>query len=311
MNHNILLSICIPTYNRSNYLKHSLDSIVCLEEFYLGSKVEIIISDNNSDDQTEELVKSYISLYGDKIKYFKNKENISDLNFEKALTYGNGVYLKLSNDTLIYSENSLNDMLLLIEKYKVDEPLLFFINEYNEKYIERKIFGIDRLVSICSYKIGWIGSFGVWRGKLNSLPNFSRRSDLKLLQIDVLFRLCSTSNPAILYYVKLFEPQNVKKGGYDLLEVFLVNYSFLLNEQCQFGTLSLKTYKSEKRKILFGFIMQLVVLIKLSDDNIGFKLKNLKKQIRKFCIDIPNSFYLFYFLFIFKFTKHYIKRKLN
>lgn len=47
-----LLSICIPTYNRAEYLAKSLDTLVCLPEFN-SSEVEVVISDNASTDNTQ------------------------------------------------------------------------------------------------------------------------------------------------------------------------------------------------------------------------------------------------------------------
>ena len=46
-----LLSICIPTYNRSEQLRRALESLVGQEGF---SEVEVVISDNCSTDGTEE-----------------------------------------------------------------------------------------------------------------------------------------------------------------------------------------------------------------------------------------------------------------
>ena len=44
-----LLSICIPTYNRSYYLKECLDCIVCqFRDKEVCDQVEIVISDNAS-----------------------------------------------------------------------------------------------------------------------------------------------------------------------------------------------------------------------------------------------------------------------
>ena len=53
-----LLSICIPTYNRSGYLEQCLESIVHQERF---DEIEVIISDNCSTDDTEAVCKKYKS----------------------------------------------------------------------------------------------------------------------------------------------------------------------------------------------------------------------------------------------------------
>ena len=52
-----LLSICIPTYNRASYLEGAIQNIITDNAF--GDEVEIIISDNASTDNTEEIAKKY------------------------------------------------------------------------------------------------------------------------------------------------------------------------------------------------------------------------------------------------------------
>ena len=50
-----ILSICIPTYNRYVWLKKNIE-ILLHEISSTNSNVEIIISDNNSDDKTNSLM---------------------------------------------------------------------------------------------------------------------------------------------------------------------------------------------------------------------------------------------------------------
>jgi len=300
MINDIFLSICIPTYNRSNYLKQSLDSIVCLDEFNEGCKVEIIISDNCSSDNTELLVNKYISLYGEKIKYYKNSSNISDKNFEKSLSYGNGKFLKLSNDTLIYTKDSLAEIILLIEESITNKPILFFLNDNSLVYNKIEINTIDNLVEITSFKLGWIGSFGIWKSDFLELKDFSRRSNLQLAQIDVIFRIFLKKKSCIIASKIIYTPLELtSKGGYDILEIFLENYIFLLKEQYFLGNLSLEVFKKEKEKLLSSFILTLILNI-LTDNKTKFQIKNMHRKVFFFCLDIPLSYFKFYLLLFIK-----------
>ena len=88
MNNNPLFSICIPTYNRSNELKRCIESIISQDGFD-DVNVEIIISDNCSTDNTDEVVKPYILKYKN-IKYYRNKKNVTMENFPIVLSEATG-----------------------------------------------------------------------------------------------------------------------------------------------------------------------------------------------------------------------------
>ena len=63
----ILLTIAIPTYNRKNLLKRALESIIS----QLNSRIEVLVSDNASDDGTDEMMAEYFPM----IRYIKNETN--------------------------------------------------------------------------------------------------------------------------------------------------------------------------------------------------------------------------------------------
>ena len=68
------VSISILTYNRAKILKELLESLYKISYFPL----EIIVIDNHSSDETEEIVKTQFS----KVNYFKTTENIGVVCFE-------------------------------------------------------------------------------------------------------------------------------------------------------------------------------------------------------------------------------------
>jgi len=52
------LSICIPTYNRAKELDECLSCIV--PQIMDKDSIEIVISDNNSDDNTEQIIQKHM-----------------------------------------------------------------------------------------------------------------------------------------------------------------------------------------------------------------------------------------------------------
>lgn len=117
------ISICIPTYNRAKYLKECLDSIVSQFNKNIYRQIEIIISDNNSRDQTRNIVKNYQKKYKN-IRYFRNQKNIGAAkNAIKALNYVNGNYIWFFSDDDLHKKGSLSTILSIISKHKPDAML--------------------------------------------------------------------------------------------------------------------------------------------------------------------------------------------
>ncbi|RZK27070.1 MAG: glycosyltransferase family 2 protein, partial [Flavobacterium sp.] len=83
----ILLSICIPTYNRCEILDNTIFSLLNDSSFN-SELIEIIVSDNCSTDDTSEMMQKY-----PQVKYHRNSENVKDRNFSIALNYATGLYL--------------------------------------------------------------------------------------------------------------------------------------------------------------------------------------------------------------------------
>lgn len=151
-----ILSICIPTYNRSKYLTECLNSIVCQfdNEEIIGN-VEIVISDNASEDDTQKVVKDFQDKYKN-IKYFRNENNLGfDRNVEKVIMSANGSFLwTLSDDDYI-----INDSLYyLIDVLKDNENVAWICISDNN------------LVDLRSFKDGneWLKEMKLTGGKISS-----------------------------------------------------------------------------------------------------------------------------------------------
>ncbi|HTF31709.1 MAG TPA: glycosyltransferase [Flavitalea sp.] len=94
------VSILIPTYNYGRFLGEAIDSV--LNQSF--TDFEVIIVDNNSTDNTENVAKTY--LHDERVSYYKNPTNIGMVpNFNKCLEYANGEYIKyLMADDLLHPD---------------------------------------------------------------------------------------------------------------------------------------------------------------------------------------------------------------
>jgi abequosyltransferase len=305
-----LLSICIPTYNRCSYLEETIYSVVNQKRFQNTDDVEIIVSDNCSDDETTEIVSKFVQLYGNKIHYYRNNKNIQDLNFEKVLSYGNGQFLKLNNDTLKHCDESLDYMLDIILENIGIQNNLFFSNGVLGLKSNMLCHNINSFIDAVSYYSGWIACFGIWKNDFAVLNDFSRRSNLQLTQVDVLFRLINNKSILLVDMTVFVSIPLPKKGGYDFLKVFLENYILLLTEQLNVNKLSYKIFRSEKRKLLLRFIRPWLNNIKSDPDKYFFKCNNSFKKIYPFYKDDLYSLTVFLLCYNLSIFKRYIRRML-
>jgi glycosyltransferase involved in cell wall biosynthesis len=87
------ISICIPAYKRTHFLKRLLLSI----EHQSYTNYEVIISDDSNDDSVEELLKEFNGKF--EIKYFKNEKALgTPANWNHAISKATGEWIKLIHD---------------------------------------------------------------------------------------------------------------------------------------------------------------------------------------------------------------------
>ena len=106
-----LVSVIIPTYNRPDYLKKSLESAV--NQTYRN--LEIIVSDNASEVSPEELVKSFND---SRIHFYRHERNIGMLaNVQSAFLRANGKYVASLLDDDLWESEFVERLVLPLEEH--------------------------------------------------------------------------------------------------------------------------------------------------------------------------------------------------
>ena len=93
-----LISVCVPTFNASKYLRECLDSVLA-QTF---TDFELLIVDNHSTDETLSIVKEYAER-DHRVRIIRNKYNIGAVrNFNRCLEVARGEWIKfVFSDDLI------------------------------------------------------------------------------------------------------------------------------------------------------------------------------------------------------------------
>lgn len=140
MSNNIILSICIPTFNRADVLKYSLDQIVKATKDY-QDLIEINISDNNSTDDTEYIVNQYIDQPN--LFYYKNSVNIGfNLNIIKLIDYhATGKFCWIIGDDDFIDNESIPNVISVIQK---NEDIDYIYTNYRLEYLDSIISEIEQ-----------------------------------------------------------------------------------------------------------------------------------------------------------------------
>lgn len=97
-----LVSIGLPVYNGENYLDQAIESV--LNQSY--PNLELIISDNGSDDGTAAICQKYMEM-DERIRYHRFDKNYgASLNFNKSFRLSSGKYFKwLAHDDKLMPDN--------------------------------------------------------------------------------------------------------------------------------------------------------------------------------------------------------------
>lgn len=140
-----LVSILIPTYNQTNYLKQALDS--ALNQSYRNT--EIIICDDSTTSDVQELIEQYM-LKTNKIKYFKNNGPSGDwgkINMEKCFEKSSGEYINYLFHDDLFNLNKIDKMI----NYFLYDDTLSLITSYRKLIDENGEYLNDTLRTALQY----------------------------------------------------------------------------------------------------------------------------------------------------------------
>lgn len=122
----ILFTIGIPTYNRAHYLKLCLEQIFKQIQSY-ESLIEVIVSDNCSPDNTEEVINDFRSR-GYSFKYMRNEENIgADRNFAQCFDMAAGKYVIIFGDDDVFLDGAIDKIMAVLTTGNYG---LVYVNSY-------------------------------------------------------------------------------------------------------------------------------------------------------------------------------------
>jgi len=132
----IILSICIATYNRGAYIGETINSILSQNS---SEEIEIVILNSGSTDNTEEIIKSYNSTL---IKYYFHPEKCGvDIDYNSVVNYASGKYCWLFTDDDLLKPNAISIILKVIKNSNLNIDYIIANSDLRNKdmsYVYKK-----------------------------------------------------------------------------------------------------------------------------------------------------------------------------
>lgn len=224
-----VLSLCLPTYNRGWCIKEQIARLMTCSNTILD-KMEIIISDNCSDDDTKDIVNDAIAA-GFRCRYIRNETNLGmDGNFVSCFQKATGKYVWLLGD----------DDLILIHQLEKIVNLLDGETEYGLIHIYMKdgmsdpieyITDVEEMTRKVSYWITFISS-NIVNTKYVPQIDFSKYMGTWFTLMPLYITAFQKEKVNIIYNERVFEVAKdfSRNGGYNYFEVFVQNYLSIWKE---------------------------------------------------------------------------------
>ncbi len=299
-----ILSLCFPTYNRGWCMKEQIERLKSCPRETLD-KMEIIVSDNCSTDDTQQIVESAIES-GFQCRYIRNETNLGmDGNFVSCFRKAQGRYVWLLGDDdfviietlceIVQKLNASQEYGLMHLYAKPENHLSGFVEYTN----------LDNCLKEISYNITFI-SANIVNTRYVQMVDFDKYMGTWFTLMPVYINALLGEQQNIVFYKSAFDGGFDKKrnGGYNYFEVFVRNYQEIWIEYYRDRKISLSQFNFLKKDIwpiIFGYIRSLYLRREINN----YKKEGAWKLLMKY---YGREWYFWWTFIAYPFR--YLKRKI-
>jgi len=193
-----LVSVLMTAFNQEKHIAEAIESVLASNY----SNFELIITDDQSKDETVEIV-NHFSKSDERVKLFINDKNLGDYpNRNKASTYARGKYIKfLDADDIIYHYG------------------LHVMVEYMERFPEAG-FGLASLVSSAKPFPILLSPKEIYLENFNEYSHFDRAPGSSIIRLDAFKRVGGFSGKRMIgdyeFWFKIARYYSMVKFPFDL-----------------------------------------------------------------------------------------------
>lgn len=232
MSPDILLSICVPTFNRPSELAKTLEILGDeLEKLPWSSreKIEIIVSDNHSESGLVKSLVESVAAGRFRLRLHIHPENVGPtLNFEYCYTNSRGRYILILSDDDHLEKGSLSQIFDCVHSLSPDIVFLPFFPVKVVSPVAIKLERSDFLKRVSLYPT--LVSSCIFRRSLIE-RDFGSYLDTNMHHFFYFLRALESGNR--FFYIQrqvLFCPYDNNSGGYNWFDAFASHFMRIINE---------------------------------------------------------------------------------
>lgn len=267
-----ILSLCIPTNGAVKWVVPVIDSIYC--QGCDDALFEVIVTDNAKNAELQKIIEHYGH---ENIKYYQSDAQ-GFLNIVSSFHSAQGDFCKLINHRAKMTTGALEDLIVMVKKYREEQPVIYCTNGVIGKGKE-EIYckNLDALVWNLHYYCTWMAGIGIWR---KDIPNLEGIEYNKMFpNTTILFEQRTQVSSYLLYNKKFFNEQNGHgKGCYNLFHTFAVVFPDMLKDLQRRGRITQQTF-DKVMKDLYGCLQNFYLDFVLRNPDRSFDLSGNHKSL--------------------------------
>lgn len=267
-----ILTIGIPTYNRSYYLDK------CLQAIYrqLGNDdiAEVFISDNASSDNTPEIVAKYQGSLN--LRYHRNKENIGSRNFENVWGSAYGKYVVAVGDDDYFSSTTIYNLIQALYQNQ-GVALLSMLESAEDGYSVYRGNGMNDFVDCVSYVSTYISGLVMKTSCYHQIEDKLKFGETSLNQVYLQLEILRNTPEFAVLYGHIFG-KGTGEAGFNshlpvedrgcLGKIFIKQYFDILayfRSRDDAPGLSTDCIRSDKKNVMENFFLPWCKVVTSSD----------------------------------------------
>jgi len=267
-----LISITIPTFNRSTLLRKNLQRLVTECQGIDQSLIEIIVSDNDSSDNTAEVVHEAIAM-GLPIRYVRNEQNIgSDANFAQCFNLATGKYAMIMGDDDHFTNGAIPWLLQQLIDAKENYGVVFlkayayqYSGDLEQPHSEYRAtaYTTEKFLLKISHQLTFISGLLMNKDLIKEL-DAKQFCGGNLVQVYLLLRAALKSSHCLYLSRYMLACVRSSSADFDYGKVFVLELGKILDEHLQFG-LTKQLILQIENKMTYKLLTYLALRQRLAD----------------------------------------------